>query len=36
MVQGASAGIIGALLGTLLGVLLASQLNNLMPVIGLF
>ena len=36
MVQGASAGIVGALLGTLLGVLLASQLNNLMPVIGLF
>ncbi|MBP2170979.1 lipoprotein-releasing system permease protein [Erwinia toletana] len=36
MVQGASAGIIGALLGALLGVLLASQLNNLMPVIGLF
>ncbi|QKJ86793.1 lipoprotein-releasing ABC transporter permease subunit LolC [Paramixta manurensis] len=36
MVQGASAGIIGALLGTLLGVLLASQLNNLMPIIGLF
>lgn len=36
MVQGAGAGIIGALLGTGLGVLLASQLNNLMPVIGLF
>lgn len=36
MVQGASAGIIGALLGTLLGVLLASQLNNLLPVLGLF
>ncbi|MCU5774692.1 lipoprotein-releasing ABC transporter permease subunit LolC [Erwiniaceae bacterium BAC15a-03b] len=36
MVQGASAGIIGALLGALFGVLLASQLNNLMPVIGLF
>lgn len=36
MVQGASAGIIGALLGTLLGVLLASQLNHLLPVIGLF
>ncbi|MFH8134157.1 lipoprotein-releasing ABC transporter permease subunit LolC [Pantoea osteomyelitidis] len=36
MVQGASAGIIGALLGTLLGVLLASQLNHLMPVLGLF
>lgn len=36
MVQGASAGIIGALLGTLLGVLLASQLNHLLPVLGLF
>ena len=35
MVQGASAGIIGALLGAVLGVLLASQLNNLMPVIGM-
>ena len=36
MVQGAPAGIVGALLGALLGVLLASQLNNLMPVIGAF
>ncbi|KOQ98676.1 FtsX-like permease family protein, partial [Pluralibacter gergoviae] len=36
MVQGASAGVIGALLGTGLGVLLASQLNNLMPIIGAF
>ncbi len=36
MVQGASAGIIGAILGALLGALLASQLNNLMPVIGAF
>jgi len=36
MVQGASAGIIGALLGALLGLLLASQLNNLMPMIGAF
>ncbi|PIJ51955.1 outer membrane-specific lipoprotein transporter subunit LolC [Erwinia sp. OLTSP20] len=36
MVQGASAGIVGSLLGTLLGVLLASQLNHLMPMIGLF
>lgn len=36
MVQGASAGIIGSLLGALLGVLLASQLNHLMPVLGLF
>jgi lipoprotein-releasing system permease protein len=34
IVQGASAGVIGALLGALLGTLLASQLNNLMPVIG--
>ncbi|WP_058909708.1 lipoprotein-releasing ABC transporter permease subunit LolC [Entomohabitans teleogrylli] len=34
MVQGASAGIIGALLGACLGALLASQLNNLMPIIG--
>ncbi|TKI07717.1 lipoprotein-releasing ABC transporter permease subunit LolC [Martelella alba] len=36
MVQGAGAGIIGALLGTGLGVLLAGQLNNLLPVIGSF
>ncbi|MEA9392005.1 lipoprotein-releasing ABC transporter permease subunit LolC [Acerihabitans sp. TG2] len=36
MVQGAGAGVIGALLGTGLGLLLASQLNNLMPVIGSF
>lgn len=36
MVQGASAGIIGALLGAGLGALLASQLNNLMPIIGAF
>lgn len=36
MVQGASAGIVGALLGAALGVLLASQLNNLMPIIGAF
>lgn len=35
MVQGASAGIIGALLGALFGVLLATQLNTLMPAIGL-
>lgn len=34
MVQGASAGIVGALLGAVLGTLLASQLNNLMPIIG--
>lgn len=36
MVQGATAGIIGSVLGALLGVLLASQLNNLMPLIGSF
>ncbi len=36
MVQGATAGIVGAVLGALLGVLLASQLNNLMPLIGAF
>ncbi|MBK0035702.1 lipoprotein-releasing ABC transporter permease subunit LolC [Erwinia sp. S43] len=36
MVQGASAGVVGAVLGALLGMLLASQLNNLMPVIGAF
>ncbi len=36
MVQGASAGVIGALFGAMLGALLASQLNNLMPVIGAF
>ncbi|MGK2946828.1 MAG: lipoprotein-releasing ABC transporter permease subunit LolC [Candidatus Malihini olakiniferum] len=32
MVQGGSAGVIGALLGTLLGILLASYLNALIPV----
>ena len=36
MVQGASAGVVGSILGALLGMLLASQLNNLMPVIGAF
>ncbi|KAB8313339.1 lipoprotein-releasing ABC transporter permease subunit LolC [Erwinia endophytica] len=36
MVQGATAGIFGAVLGAFLGVLLSSQLNNLMPLIGLF
>ncbi len=36
MVQGATAGIVGSVLGALLGVLLASQLNNLMPLIGAF
>ncbi len=35
MIQGAGAGIIGTLLGAGLGVLLSSQLNNLMPLIGL-
>ncbi|EKN4687103.1 lipoprotein-releasing ABC transporter permease subunit LolC [Yersinia ruckeri] len=35
MVQGASAGIIGALLGAGLGILFASQLNVLMPLLGL-
>ncbi|MEC5319762.1 lipoprotein-releasing ABC transporter permease subunit LolC [Brenneria populi subsp. brevivirga] len=35
MVQGGSAGIIGALLGAALGALLASQLNTLMPALGL-
>ncbi|CDH07287.1 transport protein of outer membrane lipoproteins (ABC superfamily, membrane) [Xenorhabdus bovienii str. oregonense] len=35
MIQGGSAGIIGALLGTGLGVLLSSQLNSLMPLVGL-
>ncbi|MBA5601232.1 lipoprotein-releasing ABC transporter permease subunit LolC [Pectobacterium aroidearum] len=34
MVQGGSAGVIGALLGALLGMLLASQLNTLMPILG--
>jgi lipoprotein-releasing system permease protein len=35
MVQGASAGIIGALLGAVLGVVLATQLNSIMPALGL-
>ncbi|MDR0805751.1 MAG: lipoprotein-releasing ABC transporter permease subunit LolC [Enterobacteriaceae bacterium] len=34
IVQGASAGIIGALLGSALGVALASHLDSLMPLIG--
>ena len=33
--QGASAGVIGALLGAGLGILLASQLNTIIPVLGL-
>ncbi|CAK9884704.1 MAG: Lipoprotein-releasing system transmembrane protein LolC [Candidatus Erwinia impunctatus] len=36
MIQGATSGIVGAFLGALLGLLVASQLNNWMPVIGLF
>ncbi|MBS0847605.1 lipoprotein-releasing ABC transporter permease subunit LolC [Citrobacter sp. JGM124] len=35
MVQGAGAGVLGALFGALLGVLLSSQLNTLMPVLGI-
>ena len=35
MIQGAGAGIIGTIIGTLLGILLSSQLNVLMPLIGL-
>ncbi|GLY62190.1 outer membrane-specific lipoprotein transporter subunit LolC [Pectobacterium brasiliense] len=35
MVQGGSAGVIGALLGAVLGTLLASQLNTLMPILGI-
>ncbi|SQH12967.1 Lipoprotein-releasing system transmembrane protein lolC [Providencia heimbachae] len=35
MIQGAGAGIIGSVIGTLLGILLSSQLNVLMPLIGL-
>ncbi|HBO22782.1 MULTISPECIES: lipoprotein-releasing ABC transporter permease subunit LolC [unclassified Providencia] len=35
MIQGAGAGIIGTLIGTFLGILLSSQLNVLMPLIGL-
>lgn len=34
IVQGAIAGIVGALLGAALGILLASQLNRLMPALG--
>ncbi|MGK2960013.1 MAG: lipoprotein-releasing ABC transporter permease subunit LolC [Candidatus Malihini olakiniferum] len=36
MVQGGSDGVIGALLGAFLGTLLASQLNTLIPALGLF
>jgi lipoprotein-releasing system permease protein len=35
MVQGATAGVIGALLGAGLGILLASQLNTIIPIFGL-
>jgi lipoprotein-releasing system permease protein len=35
MVQGASAGIIGALLGSLLGLLLAYNISGLLPIIGI-
>ena len=35
MVQGAGAGVLGALFGALFGVLLASQLNHLMPILGI-
>ncbi|MEQ5110021.1 lipoprotein-releasing ABC transporter permease subunit LolC [Providencia vermicola] len=35
MIQGAGAGIIGTLIGTVLGTLLSSQLNVIMPLIGL-
>ncbi|MGX8942837.1 lipoprotein-releasing ABC transporter permease subunit LolC [Symbiopectobacterium sp. Eva_TO] len=35
MVQGGSAGVVGALLGAVLGTLLASQLNTLIPALGL-
>ncbi|MFZ4832819.1 lipoprotein-releasing ABC transporter permease subunit LolC [Rouxiella sp. Mn2063] len=34
MVQGASAGVIGAFLGAVLGVVLATQLNTIMPAVG--
>ncbi|GAB1440776.1 lipoprotein-releasing ABC transporter permease subunit LolC [Providencia sp.] len=35
MIQGAGAGVIGSLIGSILGTLLSSQLNFLMPLIGL-
>lgn len=35
MIQGAGAGIIGALIGSLLGMLISSQLNFLMPLFGM-
>ncbi|EPG7576969.1 lipoprotein-releasing ABC transporter permease subunit LolC [Providencia rettgeri] len=35
MIQGAGAGVIGSLIGTILGTILSSQLNVIMPLIGL-
>ncbi|EMT6574058.1 MULTISPECIES: lipoprotein-releasing ABC transporter permease subunit LolC [Providencia] len=35
MIQGAGAGMIGSLIGTILGTILSSQLNVIMPLIGL-
>ncbi|MFB9996592.1 MULTISPECIES: lipoprotein-releasing ABC transporter permease subunit LolC [Providencia] len=35
MIQGAGAGIVGTLIGTIIGTILSSQLNVLMPLIGL-
>ncbi|MBQ0267132.1 lipoprotein-releasing ABC transporter permease subunit LolC [Providencia huaxiensis] len=35
MIQGAGAGVIGSLIGTILGTILSSQLNIIMPLIGL-
>ncbi|WP_146742723.1 FtsX-like permease family protein, partial [Lonsdalea populi] len=35
MVQGGGAGVFGSLVGALVGVLLASQLNTLLPLLGL-
>ncbi|ANE74011.1 lipoprotein-releasing ABC transporter permease subunit LolC [Dickeya solani] len=35
MVQGGGAGVMGALVGAILGMVLASQLNTLMPMLGL-
>lgn len=35
MLQGTGAGIIGTLIGTLLGLFIASQLNIIMPMLGL-
>ncbi|MGM3176176.1 lipoprotein-releasing ABC transporter permease subunit LolC [Dickeya lacustris] len=35
MIQGGSAGVLGALLGAVFGIVLASQLNTLIPLLGL-